>query len=65
MWTILTLPLLVFHEDTTVLFGGPYKLCVLLNRTCNSGSLVQDGNSVSSGTFSTCKSLSFPLHPFL
>lgn len=57
MWTILILPLGFSHEDAMVLFGGPCKLHVLLNRSCNSGSLVQNRNCISSDTFSTCKIL--------
>lgn len=33
-----------FHEDTPVLFCGPCRLHVLLNRSCNPGSMVQNGN---------------------
>lgn len=31
-----------FHEDTPVLFCGPCRLHVLLNRSCNPGSMVQN-----------------------
>lgn len=46
-----------FHEDATVLFGGPCRLCVLLNRSSNSGSLIQNGNCISSYTLSAHKIL--------
>lgn len=46
-----------FHEDATVLFGGPCRLCVLFNRSCNSGSLIQNGNCISSDTLSAHKIL--------
>lgn len=47
-----------FHEDATVLFGGPCRLCVLLNGSSNSGSLIQNGNCISSYTLSAHKILS-------
>lgn len=54
-----------FHKDTTVLFGGPCRLCVLLNRSCNSGSQLQNGNHVHSDTLSAHTIFSFPFQPTL
>lgn len=53
-----------FHKDATVLFGGPCRLCVLLNRSCNSGSRIQNGNCISSDTLQHIR-FSFPLQPVL
>lgn len=37
-----TTSVIFFHGDSTVLFCGPCRLHVLLNRSCNSGSQVQN-----------------------